>query len=265
MERKRKGAIRRVHEWWRRFQGNRFRSWGFYWCAMGMSFSPVPIAGSGASTVRTPSLLNEDLMLSGFVPFGNKNSRLYSLYTDLLSVFSSCFAWTNSLLSTVLTTISSGVYWETSNRSFNILLSPSSWIRGLFKPSNQAESCWGLRELLFWVLCVVVLLKLSNADRFGGAAGSTLSQPSVFEVVDVRCSLVLVWCRLRVSHQRANAESQSEGETEVEQEGNRGSLLLLLTLLWLVSFGRIFISNLLTTLDFLFLFLDNFTVSWRQH
>lgn len=36
------------------------------------------------------------------------------------------------------------------------------------------------------------LLKLSNADRFGGAAGSTLSQPSVFEVVDVRCSLELV-------------------------------------------------------------------------
>lgn len=40
------------------------------------------------------------------------------------------------------------------------------------------------------------LLKLSNADRFDGAAGSTLSQPSLFEVVDVWCSLVLVWCRL---------------------------------------------------------------------
>lgn len=66
------------------------------------------------------------------------------------------------------------------------------------------------------------LLKLSNADRVGGAAGSTLSQPSLFEVVEVRCSLVLVWCRLRVSHQRANAESQSEGEIEVEQGGNRG-------------------------------------------
>lgn len=36
------------------------------------------------------------------------------------------------------------------------------------------------------------LLKLSNADRVGGAAGSTLSQPSLFEVVEVRCSLVLV-------------------------------------------------------------------------
>lgn len=96
-----------------------------YWCAMGMSFSPMPIAGRGASTVRTPSLLNEDLMLSGLVPFGSKNSRLYSLYTILLSDFSSCFAFTNNLLSTVLTTISSGVYWETSNRSFSIFPSPS--------------------------------------------------------------------------------------------------------------------------------------------
>lgn len=57
-----------------------------------MSFSRVLIAGSGASTVSTPSLLSEDLMLSGLVPLGNRNSRLYSLYTDLLSVFSSCFA-----------------------------------------------------------------------------------------------------------------------------------------------------------------------------
>lgn len=67
---------------------------GIYWCAIGISFSPVPIAGSGASTVSTPSLLNEDLILSGLVPLGSRNSRLYSLYTDLLSVFSSCFAWT---------------------------------------------------------------------------------------------------------------------------------------------------------------------------
>lgn len=61
---------------------------------MGINFSPAPRAGSGASTVKTPSLLSDDLIVSGFVPFGNKNSRLYSLYTDLLSVFSSCFAWT---------------------------------------------------------------------------------------------------------------------------------------------------------------------------
>lgn len=36
------------------------------------------------------------------------------------------------------------------------------------------------------------LLKLSNADRADDAAGSALSQPSVFEVVDVLCSLLLV-------------------------------------------------------------------------
>jgi len=65
---------------------------------------------------------------------------------------------TNSLLSTVLTTISSGVYCETSKRSFSILLSPSSWMRGLLSPSSQAWSCWGLRELLFWVVCCVVVL-----------------------------------------------------------------------------------------------------------
>jgi hypothetical protein len=37
-------------------------------------------------------LLRDDLMLSGFVPLGSMNSRLYSRYTDLLSVFSSCLA-----------------------------------------------------------------------------------------------------------------------------------------------------------------------------
>lgn len=97
----RKGAIRRTHESWN-FEGsfkNRFVVYssggsGVYWCAIGISFSPVPIAGSGASTVSTPSLLSEDLILSGLVPLGSRNSRLYSLYTDLLSVFSSCFAWT---------------------------------------------------------------------------------------------------------------------------------------------------------------------------
>lgn len=62
-----------------------------YWWAIGISFSPS-IAGKGASTVSTPSLLREDLMLSGFVPLGSMNSRLYSRYTDLLSVFSSCLA-----------------------------------------------------------------------------------------------------------------------------------------------------------------------------
>lgn len=49
---------------------------GYCW-AMGISFSPS-MAGRGASTVNTPSLLRDDLMLSGLVPFGNKNSRLYS-------------------------------------------------------------------------------------------------------------------------------------------------------------------------------------------
>lgn len=62
-----------------------------YCWAMGISFSPS-MAGRGASTVSTPSLLRDDLMLSGFVPLGSMNSRLYSRYTDLLSVFSSCLA-----------------------------------------------------------------------------------------------------------------------------------------------------------------------------
>jgi hypothetical protein len=52
-----------------------------YLWAMGMKVSPAVMAGtgSGASTVNTPSLLNDDLILSGLQPFGNKNSRLYSL------------------------------------------------------------------------------------------------------------------------------------------------------------------------------------------
>ena len=43
------------------------------------------------------------------------------------------------------------------------------------------------------------LLKLSKADLIGGtpeASGLLLSQLSVLEVVEVRCSLLLVWCRL---------------------------------------------------------------------
>lgn len=58
---------------------------------MGIIFSPA-VNGSGASTVRTPSLLKDDLICSGLTPFGSKNSRLYSLYTDLVSDFSSCLA-----------------------------------------------------------------------------------------------------------------------------------------------------------------------------
>lgn len=65
---------------------------------------------------------------------------------------------TSNLLSMVLTTISSGVYCDTSNLSFRVLLSPSSWMRGLFKPSNQAlESFVGLSELLLWLDCCDVL------------------------------------------------------------------------------------------------------------
>ena len=36
---------------------------------------------------------------------------------------------------------------------------------GCLRPSSHAESCWGLRELLFWVLCVVVLKGTSGKDR----------------------------------------------------------------------------------------------------
>jgi hypothetical protein len=43
-------------------------------------------------------------------------------------------------LSTVLTTISSGWYWLTSNRSFRSLLLPSSWISGELNPSSQVRT-----------------------------------------------------------------------------------------------------------------------------
>lgn len=61
---------------------------------------------------------------------------------------------TINLLSTVFTTISSGVYWLTSNLNFNTLLSPSSWING------ELMSCtddWGARERLLLLLEVVEL------------------------------------------------------------------------------------------------------------
>lgn len=62
-----------------------------------------------------------------------------------------------SLLSTVFTTISSGVYCETSNRSFKTLLSPSSWING--ELISDAFDCTLERLLL---LEVVELKKLKN-------------------------------------------------------------------------------------------------------
>lgn len=93
---------------------------------------------------------------------------------------------TNSLLSTVLTTISSGVYWETSNRSFRHLLSPSSWMSGLFNPSSHAESWGGLREL-FWVLCVVVLK---------GTTGRTIVRLSILPVD--RAIIIIITARIYV-------------------------------------------------------------------
>jgi hypothetical protein len=53
----------------------------------------------------------------------NKSQLIFTKTTDS-SVL------TNSLLSTVFTTISSGAYWLTSKRNFNTLLSPSSCIKG---------------------------------------------------------------------------------------------------------------------------------------
>ena len=50
-----------------------------YFLSIGMRLSPASMAGNGASTVNTPSLDNDDLINSGLVPFGNKNSLLYSL------------------------------------------------------------------------------------------------------------------------------------------------------------------------------------------
>ena len=44
---------------------------------------------------------------------------LLRILAHLPLTFSSCLAWTRSLLSTVLTSISSGQYWDTSNRSFS--------------------------------------------------------------------------------------------------------------------------------------------------
>ncbi|CAN8027202.1 unnamed protein product [Ixodes persulcatus] len=95
-------------------------------------------AGRGASIVRMPSLESDERICSGLVPLGSRNSRLYSRYTERFSDFSSCLARTWSRLSTVLTTISSGTYWETSKRSLSCLLpSSASWIRGEFMPSSH--------------------------------------------------------------------------------------------------------------------------------
>jgi len=49
-----------------------------YLCVMGMRCWPHSIPGRGASTVRTPSLESEDLIISGLEPWGSRNSRLYS-------------------------------------------------------------------------------------------------------------------------------------------------------------------------------------------
>lgn len=62
-----------------------------------------------------------------------------------LSLFEVDTKLTINLLSTVFTTISSGVYWLTSNLNFNTLLSPSSWING--ELMSATDDC-GARERL---------------------------------------------------------------------------------------------------------------------
>lgn len=63
--------------------------------------------------------------------------------------------FTINLLSTVFTTISSGVYCDTSNLSFNTLLSPSSWING--ELISDTFDCARERLLLLLLLEVVEL------------------------------------------------------------------------------------------------------------
>lgn len=59
---------------------------------------------------------------------------------------------TNSFWSTVLTTISSGAYWLTSNLNFNTLLSPSSYTERADKKKKQIffiiiyKSFWGKKN-----------------------------------------------------------------------------------------------------------------------
>lgn len=143
--------------------------------------------GSGASTVKMPSLDNEDRICSASVPAGSRNSRLYSRKTVLPWDCSSCLActwnlkkskinaaenvsrkwwFTNNLLSTVLTTISSGEYWLTSNRSLSSfcpspwLLSSAFWIKGESRPCNQFR--WLPRPLADNESVVLATLKRSK-------------------------------------------------------------------------------------------------------
>ena len=82
-------------------------------------------------------------------------SRIYKIFREK----SPSQNLTINLLSTVFTTISSGVYWLTSNLSFNTLLSPSSWING----ELMSETCdCGARERLLLLLDVVELKNHEN-------------------------------------------------------------------------------------------------------
>lgn len=73
---------------------------------------------------------------------------------------------TNNLLSTVLTTISSGAYWLTSNLSFRLLSFPSLWMRGEFRSSYQVRSSaggpalWARSELVFDEVVVLKSIKV---------------------------------------------------------------------------------------------------------
>lgn len=74
------------------------------------------------------------------------------------------FLLTNNLLSTVLTTISSGAYWLTSNLNFRHLLSPCSWMSGEFRSSYHVltspdGALWAISDP---VDDCVVVLKISN-------------------------------------------------------------------------------------------------------
>lgn len=114
---------------------------------MGMFRSVMASCGSGASTVSTPSRDRDDLMASGLVPFGSKNSLLYSLYTDFVSDFSSCFAWTWKQLENY---VSNAATLLVTNQSF-VYPDKSSACRVHLNDSERWHDACAFQPILYFV------------------------------------------------------------------------------------------------------------------
>lgn len=159
-----------------------------------------PGTGSGIKPLRAARIRGTLYSLLNFVAYDPNQFNFFITKKICLIQSKNLFRLTNNLLSTVLTTISSGSYWLTSNRSFNILLSPSSWINGELMLSTQpppgvapvsrlgGNSPW-FEVIVFWELKIkndILILKIWLKIWYHGVSAPY----HAYKKEKTRCSIV---------------------------------------------------------------------------